>query len=514
MTPEWDAVVIGSGFGGSMVALRLAEAGARVLVLERGRWVDRDATAWDTDAILLSRKYKSGTPFFDHQHRRPVPLYPDEAVGGKSVFYGAASFRLRVGDFVLGSSLHGADPPFVDWPIGYGDLAPFYDEAETLLGVAGIAGLDPNEPPRNGDFPQRPPPYGSPARRIAEAAAGLGLHPFPMPLAINFGADPDRPRCIQCLTCDLFPCRICAKNDLAVAVLPKAVARGAAVRPSTIAERLLRQGNEIRGVEYLDRATGARGVVNADVYVVSCGAVASAALLLRSGLQHVGPNGPLIGRHLMRHCSGIVIGIYRFKTNPEGRFHKQVAITDFYFGHPDRRAPEGPWGMIQGLQVPPPEFIAAYGRFPGNFLGALTVARHIYLMCIAHDRPSPANRVEADASRTDGDGLPVTRVFHRYTLKDLRARRALYGEAARIIRQSGALIRVRKPVDTYSHAVGTCRFGDDPHTAVLDPWCRFFGLRNLFVVDGSFMPTAGGVNPSLTIAANALRVARCVVEAL
>src|SRR3990172_1692843 len=233
-----------------MVALRLAEAGARVLVLERGRWVDRDDTAWDTDAILLSRKYKSGTPFIDHQHRRPVPVYPDEAVGGKSVFYGAASFRLRVDDFVLGSSLHGADPPFVDWPIVYGDLAPFYDEAETLLGVAGVAGLDPNEPPRNGDFPQRPPPYGSPARRIAEAAAGLGLHPFPMPLAINFGADPDRPRCVQCLTCDLFPCRICAKNDLAVAVLPRAVARGAAVRPSTIAERLLRQGNEIRGVEY------------------------------------------------------------------------------------------------------------------------------------------------------------------------------------------------------------------------------------------------------------------------
>ncbi len=402
MTEAWDAVVIGSGFGGSMTALRLAEAGARVLVLERGRWVDRDDSAWDTDAVLISRKYKSCTPFLDHQQRRPVPVFPDEAVGGKSVFYGAASFRLRVDDFTLGSSLgrsDGENPPFVDWPIGYDDLAPYYDEAETLLGVAGSAGLDPTEPPRRGDYPQRPPPYGSPARRIADAAAALGLRPFPMPLAINFGAAPDRPRCIQCLTCDLFPCKICAKNDLAVAVLPKAVAQGAVVRPNTIARRLLVRAGEICGVEYLDTVTGASGVVTAGLYVVSCGAVGSAGLLLQSGLQHPGPNGALIGRHLMRHCSGILIGIYPFKTNPEGRFHKQVAITDFYFGHPDGRAPEGPWGMIQGLQVPPPEFIAAYGRFPANVIGTLTVAHQIYLMCIAHDRPNPA-----PPSRTNDSG--------------------------------------------------------------------------------------------------------------
>src|SRR2546425_13031813 len=148
-------------------------------------------------------------------------------------------------------------------------------------------------------------------------------------------------------------------------------------------------------------------------------------------------------------------------------------------------------------------------------------------MCIAQDRPNPANRVEIDASRTDSDGLPVIRVFHQYTAQDLSARRALYREASRITRQAGAVIWGRKPIDTYSHPVGTCRFGHDSRSAVLDPWCRFAGGHNLFVVDGRFMPTSGGVNPSLTIAANAigvnpsltiaanaLRVARCIVEAL
>jgi choline dehydrogenase-like flavoprotein len=286
---------------------------------------------------------------------------------------------------------------------------------------------------------------------------------------------------------------------------------GARVLDRTAACRLVRHGDEITAVECLDLDTGRRFAVPCRVCVVSAGAIASPALLLSSGLGGVEPNGRVLGRYLMRHCCGIVIGLFPFATNPEEKFHKQVAITDFYLGAGDGRRPRGPWGMIQGLQVAPPEFIAAEAGFPVGTIGARTVRHQIYLMCIAEDLPQAANRVELEPARRDAYGLPVPRVRHRYCRRDLEARRALCREAGRILRAAGATLRVRKPVDTFSHVVGTCRFGDNPESAALDPWCRFFGVRNLFVVDGSFMPSSGGVNPSLTIGANALRVGQFMV---
>lgn len=510
MGEPWDVVVIGTGFGGSMAALPLVNAGLRVLLIERGRWVDRDATAWDPRAILIDRKYRSASPY---QHG-PRLLYPDEAVGGKSVFYGAASFRMRTEDFALTDRFGGRVPGVsLDWPISYDDLAPFYDEAEQLLGVAGIAGLDPTEPPRRAGYHAAPPPFSAPAQRIADAARALGLHPFPIPLAVNYKQN-GRPACVRCLTCDLFPCRIGAKNDLSVTVLPDAMSQGAVVLDNTIAVRLVVEGAppRVTGVECLDAETGRRFVVRCRVCLAAGGAIGSAALLLRSGLSGMRPNGRWIGRCLMRHCSGIVIGLFPFATNPERVFHKQIAVTDFYFGHPGGDAPSGPWGMIQGLQVAPPEYIADQGPFPLGNIGAGTTDNQIYLLCIGHDLPDPGNRVLLDASSTDRYGLPVARILHRYRSRDLRARRGLYREAGRLLRRAGAVVRVRRPIDTFSHALGTCRFGRAPETAVLDPWCRFFGIRNLFVVDGSFMPSSGGVNPSLTIAANGLRVGRFLAE--
>jgi choline dehydrogenase-like flavoprotein len=512
MAEPWDLVVVGTGFGGSMVALAAVRAGLRVLLIERGRWVDRDDSAWDPQAILLDRKYRSASPFetprygFGRTH-----VYPDEAVGGKSVFYGAASFRLREADFRLRERYPRVCSDAVEWPIGYDDLAPFYDEAERLLGVVGVAGIDPTEPRRSGGYAAAPPPYSAPARRLAESATTLGLHPFPIPLAINFASTDGRRSCVQCLTCDLFPCKIGAKNDLSVTVLPAAISGGATVLHSTIALRLVLEGKRVTGVDCVDAGTGQRFRVPCRVCVVSAGAIPSAALLLASGLGAVEPNGAWIGRNLMRHCSGIVIGIFAAPTNPERVFHKQVAIADFYFGGRNGSGPPGPWGIIQGLQVPPPEYIAAEGGFPIGTIGAKTADRQVFLLCIAQDLPDRENRVAIDPAVTDRYGAPIPRVFHRYSRRDRQARGALHREAARILRRAGALIRVRKPINTFSHALGTCRFGDDPARAVLDPWCRFFGVPNLYVVDASFFPSSGGVNPSLTIAANALRVGRHLV---
>jgi choline dehydrogenase-like flavoprotein len=512
MTRAWDLVVVGTGFGGSMVALAAVRAGLRVLLIERGRWVDRDDSAWDPRAILLDRKYRSASPFETPRYGfGRTSFYPDEAVGGKSVFYGAASFRLREADFRLRERYPDVCSESVDWPIDYDDLAPFYDEAERLLGVVGVPGMDPTEPPRATGYGGAPPPFSAPARRVADAAAALGLHPFPIPLAINFTSTDGRQPCVQCLTCDLFPCKIGAKNDLSVTVLPAAMAAGATVMHSTVVLRLRLDGKRVAGVECVDTSTGERFFVASRVCVVSAGAIPSAALLLASGLGAVAPNGSWVGRCLMRHCSGIVIGIFPSRTNPERVFHKQVALTDFYFGDGTGRRPPGPWGMIQGLQVPPPEYIAAEGGFPLGTVGARAADRMVFLLCIAQDLPDPANRVAVDPAQTDQYGAPIPRVFHRYARRDRQARSALYREGARVLRRAGAVIRVRKPINTFSHAVGTCRFGHDPAKAALDRWCRFFGVPNLFVVDASFLPSSGGVNPSLTIAANALRVGQHIV---
>jgi choline dehydrogenase-like flavoprotein len=283
------------------------------------------------------------------------------------------------------------------------------------------------------------------------------------------------------------------------------IAGGATVMPNTVALKLRREGARISSVDCVDTVSGERFTVSCRVCVVSAGAIASAALLLASGLGVGASNARWIGRCLMRHCSGVVIGLFAQGTNPEQIFHKQVALTDFYFG--DRQqSPAGPWGMIQGLQCPPPEYVIAEGGFPIGPLAAMTLDRQVFLLCIGQDLPNPSNRVEIDPAVTDRYAAPVARVFHRYSQRDREVRNALYRESARILRTAGAIVRITKPINTFSHALGSCRFGEDPAKAALDPWCRFFGIPNLFVVDGSFMPSSGGVNPSLTIAANALRV--------
>lgn len=512
MSERWDVVVVGSGFGGSTVALRLARAGLRVLILERGKRVRRDESAWDSHAIHVERLYRSDSPYVTDEPRSGTINYPDEAVGGRSVFYGAASLRMRPEDF-SGDRFPPSGPRPPDWPLTYDELAPFYDEAEWAIGVAGLAGADPIEPPRGRAYPMRPAPYGTSATKISQAGQQLGLAPFPIPLAINFEGAHDRSRCVQCMTCDLFPCKIGAKNDLAETVVPQALAAGAQLRPRTAVVRLEQRDGRIHAVECVDLDGNRRYTLTPDAVVLSAGAIHSPALLLHSGLGALEPSGALIGRSLMRHCAGIVIGIFPFQTNPERQFHKQVAFTDFYFGR-DNRSPVGPWGTIQALQTPPPEYIHSQSPYPTfiNGIGAWTLKFQAYLLCIAEDLPQHENRVELDWSRQDALGLPYTRLVHQYHPRDLDARRALVRECRRILRRAGSLVRVSIPVRTFSHAVGTCRFGEDPATSVLDPWCGLHGVGNLFVVDGSFMPSSAGVNPSLTIAAVGLRAGAHLAE--
>lgn len=503
---EYDAVVIGSGFGGTMAARELVAAGWRVLMLERGGWVERGPQNWHADgAFTMTPHYASDSAYRVLQGRRWADQRLCTNVGGPSVFYGGASFRFRVRDFEPAPEI--VDGTGAAWPIGYDALEPFYTEAERLIAVAGAAGEDPTEPPRSAPYPHPPARLAEASRRIADAARSLGLHPFRIPLAIS-GAT-----CQACITCDAFACAVSAKNDLATRVLPSLLADGMELRADAVVTRLVAEGGRIAAVECVDRRTGERFTVRAGTVVLAAGALATPHLLLASGLERVNPAGRVVGRYLMRHCNAMTYGIFPRRPNPANEHHKQVAIHDFYWGDDAPGAPRGKLGNLQQVMTPPAGLLAHVLPKPVADALAPAVAHLTGLLAVAEDQPRETNGVQIDPSDLDPFGLPKLLVEHHYTTRDLAARRALVRRAKQVLRRAGAWGTVTWKVSTFSHAVGTVRMGADERTSALDEDCRYRGLENLYVTDGSVFPTSAGVNPSLTIAANALRVGRRIAGA-
>ncbi len=488
----FDVVIVGSGFGGATAAYGLTRAGLNVLLVERGDWPHRDETDWNGRAVLLEGRYRGETPLLVRQNgaAEPVETFFNEVVGGSSIFFDGATLRLRATDFVR-------------WPLSYTELEPHYAAAEALLEVHGRAGEDPCEPPRSGGYPFEPLDLTAPARRIRDAAAALGLRPFQLPMALNHRGARE-PRCINCATCDGFPCRIGAKNDVTQTALKKADPARLTVLARTIAARLLvATDGRITGLEAIARDGGRRLTLRARAFVLSAGALGTPALMLRSGLGPLDHSGAL-GRHLMRHCSATVGYLFPFRTNPEGVNHKQICVADHY---ESARASDGTaLGVIEDVCTPPREVVRGLGPRGFRWAASMGADRIQTLLCIAEDESRAENRVELVAGRTDPFGLPVAQVIHDYTEGDRRRRDALVGLARRILRRAGGLAGRVRLVDGFSHAMGTARFSRSRLEGVLDPDCRFWASPNLFVADGSFMPTSGGVNPCLTIAANALRV--------
>ncbi|HET7232966.1 MAG TPA: GMC family oxidoreductase [Longimicrobium sp.] len=509
----YDAVVIGSGFGGCMAALELVEAGWRVLMLERGGWVERGPHNWQGDgAFVRTPFYAADAPYAVHTgDPKPKVERLCTCVGGPSVFYGGASFRFRERDFAAATEI--VDGSAAAWPFGYGDLEPFYGRAERLLGVAGQAGADPTEPPRSTPYPQRPREASATSRMIARAAQSLGLHPFPIPLAINHAAEIGGV-CQACTTCDTFACAISAKNDLAVRVIPRLIEGGMELRPDTVVTRLIAEDGRVTGVECVDKATGERFTVHGNTVIVAAGALATPHLLLASGLEKLNPAGDAVGRYLMRHCNAMTFGFFPRKPNPENVHHKQLAIHDFYWGAGEKGAPAGKLGNMQQIMGPQAALI---GHVLPKALGwmaklaEIPASRLTGLLSIAEDQPRRENRVRL-GDEADAYGVPKLVVEHRYTERDLAARGFMIRKAKQILRRAGALFCVNWDVSTFSHAVGTVRMGDDETQAPLDAACRYRGVENLYVTDGSVFPTSAGVNPSLTIAANALRVGRLIAR--
>jgi choline dehydrogenase-like flavoprotein len=489
---SWDAIVIGSGFGGAMAAWPLVQAGARVLMLERGGWVGRGPDNWsDHGAGLITPSYNHDTPYTVSAGGRRYTAGSWNCVGGQSVYYGGASFRFRPPDFLTNERIVGDSG--AAWPFRYEDIEPFYTLAEQLLGIAGTTG--PTDPPRSAAYPQEAAPLSASARRIADAGARVGLTPERIPLAISFDGRASARACTRCGTCDGYACAAEAKNDLATGVIPSLIRQGMRLRTNTTCARLIRQGGRIAVVECVDRINGERLAFRADQVILAAGTLATPHLLLSSNLGRINPAGRAVGRYLTRHRNAVVLGLFARQPNPAREFDKQVVFLDHY----------AEAGSIQQL-TPALGLVRSYLPRGLRAAGARVVAQAAGLIVIAEDQPREANGVTLDWTTPDRFGLPRLRVHHEYTAADEAATAILTGSAIRVLHEAGARLFWLHSIETFSHALGTVRMGVDESTAPLDADGRYRGIDNLYVTDGSALPRSAGLNPSLTIAANALRV--------
>jgi choline dehydrogenase-like flavoprotein len=499
MANESDVIVVGSGAGGATFAYACARAGKSVLLLERGRKFPAGEYVHDEQAMLIDKK-----PYDDRKvevNGSAKQLYVGGVLGGGTSLYGAALMRPSRDDFHPGRHYGPRIPRAIwDWPISYDVLEPYYAEAEKLYAVSGCNEDDfgPLQKPLQG-YANPPLPLHPINQRLIAANRARGLRPFQLPLAIDLKS------CLRCHACAGHVCPTGARRSSAQLV-EQALAEGLPLRVLTNVEvesLALNPDGQAAGVRLRDRATGRPAFYRARRYALAAGAIHSPLLLLRSGVE-----GPWIGRHYVTHLSPIVVGIYPKPTGADETFVKQVGFADYYFG---TRSYVHKMGLIQSLPVPGPLLTAKTApRFLPRRLLRFLRQRMLPLAGIIEDLPDPANRVFWGPR-----GQP--RLRHRFGKYDLERGRILGRLMAQILRKAGAVVCLSKrfPSDEHvAHQCGTLRFGSDPKHAVLDPHCRAFKHPNLFVVDGSFLPTSLGVGPALTIIANALRVADVVTREL
>ena len=497
MSETFDVVILGSGTGGGTVAHVLSHTDARVLVVERGDFIPQEEANWSAEEVWGNRKYRATEKWLDGDGREFHP-YTHYCVGGNSKFWGSVLYRLRKEDFGELRHLEGVSPA---WPIAYEDLEPFYARAERLYSVNGGPGPDPTEPPR-GPWPHPPVEHQGRVATIVERMRERGLHPSPLPLGLRSVGQPGG--CILCDTCNSFPCKLRAKSDADVCALTPAMARGGVTLwTNAYAQRLHtnRSGDRVVAAEIVREGRAVR--VEAPLFVVSCGAVNSTALLLRSASpEHpdgLGNSSGLLGRNYMAHLSTMIGGF--MPPRHDTVFQKTVAINDWYLKGPGR---DHPLGQIQSQGRAYPAMAKGGGSGLARHIPAWAYrqwfARGVEWLAMTEDLPSPDNRVTL---------TPEGRIRLTYRQQNAAAHRELITETRKLLRSVGfwLAVPVNLGVINTTHQCGTAVFGNDPRDSVLDTYCRSHDVENLFVVDASFFPSSAAVNPALTVAAQALRAA-------
>ncbi|MBI4815070.1 MAG: GMC family oxidoreductase [Deltaproteobacteria bacterium] len=541
-----DVLIVGSGAGGATLAWSLASRGISVRILEKGADF-RLPDYLDKDELKFARRnffvpYPSDEPHMvrvgdEPSFRRSSEGWIANVVGGGTTHMGGFFMRLHESDFLGRSKLGAPDGSTVeDWPITYAELEPYYDQVERLIGVSGKAGENPFDGPRSGPFPLPPLAEHPLARALDASAKKLGWHPFTTPRAVLSQPFDGRSSCSYSGFCGSFGCDTGAKSSVIYTFLPKAEATGKLeLVPSTMAaEVLVDAAGRATGVRSLTRA-GKERVDRARAVVLSCTSVESARLLLASK-SALFPNGlangsGLVGKNLSFSSFGSVFADFRFdgKAKLTGLDMKLPwlgrSVQDFY--ERSKRFSQRKGGTLRfDLLHPNPIFRAehvALGDGQVRFGQGLKEALYTHFResrtaeaeIFSEFLPNPDTFVSLDPEVKDRYGLPVARIQVRPHPDSVTATRALVDRSVELFEAMKAdVIRVgARDGVTWVLQHGTCRFGRDPKTSVLDRSCRTHEVPNLYVVDGSFMPTSGGVPTTLTLQANALRVGDSIREA-
>jgi choline dehydrogenase-like flavoprotein len=556
MANPYDAIIIGTGAGGGTLALHLARAGKRILILERGPFLPQEKLNWNTSAVFLENRYHTTETWHDKDDN---PLHPQQAyyVGGQTKVYGAALFRMRAEDFGEVQHQGGISPA---WPIAYADMEPYYTRAEELFHVHGDLGtappvpggfassFDPTEP-----FHSKPYPYAalSSEPRMAEIEADvrkLGVRTFPIPLGLKRNAlDPVASKCIRCDTCDGYPCLLHAKSDADINCIREIMdLPNVTLLTSSRVLRLLTNpsGTAVTAVEVQHAESSEPALYEAAIVALCAGAVNSAVILLQSandkhptGLANASDQ---VGRNFMYHQADAILALSTLDNHDT--YTKTWGTNDFYLKDTD---PFYPWplGQVQPIGSFHHEMMKgdAPPLTPGFILEGMK--RHaVPWWLTTEDLPDPNNRVtlrnatpsqlaatqpgpagphpDSGVSPSNQSAAVSTaqpgHIKLSYTPNNTESFQRLKDRWIDVLKRAGhaeasipfrAYFKKRIPLEGVGHQNGTLRFGHDPATSVLDIHCKAHQFENLYVVDASFFVSASAVNPSLTIIANAIRIA-------
>ncbi|MFJ9582642.1 GMC oxidoreductase [Streptomyces acidicola] len=514
MTEHFDVIIVGTGAGGGTLAHTLASSGKRLLLLERGDFLPRELANWDPGPVFVDGRYISPDTWYDSDDR-PFQPQVHYFVGGATKMYGAALYRLRPEDFGEMQHADGVSPA---WPVSYQEFERWYTQAEWLYQVRGVHGEDPTEGDWSKQYPYPPVSHEPRIQEISNTLAAAGYHPFHAPCGILLD-EANRPMstCIRCATCDGYPCLVHAKADAEViAVRPLLGRPNVTLLTGSEVVRLNTDPSGRVVTEVVVRRGGETEVFTGDVVAVCAGAANSAKILLTSASdQHSAglANGSgQVGRNYMYHNSKAVVALGKEPNTTV--FQKTLALNDFYFAANGRQWPLGNIQMLGKSNA-----MAIKGEEPK--LTALAplwsldeVALHaVDFWLTTEDVPKPENRVTLDhEGRLHLAYKPTNEEEATGLYQELRKILNHIGMASHHVLDKNFYLSMDVPIAGVAHQAGTCRFGTDPATSVLDVNCKAHELDNLYVVDTSFFPSIGAVNPALTAMANAIRVGEHLLD--